>query len=800
LFEAEPLRRTQGEYSTWSEVGTDLSRELAKQQLAQDRYDAQADEAATARQIGLRNADLKEWQAARAAVVGHYGAKRIAERGALDLAEEQAKAFFYTHNIVPTENHVLQRNLHRTEQDSSNPYTGYRQAADDIVTFAMPTTGDCATLETGFTNLVPENSNRTRVGWLVDPRTNLVSEVYEDLPPPAQGDWRTPEELRDSDNENRHLVRLQGGYDANNPVLPRREWEAENPLPEPTNGDAAWALSRREREYNVIAADIANNKGHMFEQSEIDKFADGFVGYQNERPYADMIPAVQATLRGYPGSGWGVTQREAEHEDFTAYAPGSIGAAAILGTVSAVTEGERGARVDRGTVGQPVGLYEPAYPTAPPDQSLKPQRPPMPPPRAVEAQYTVGTPLAQPVPVRGVDRAQPVPVGRPTGLHGGVAPTDREAVGELPKCADARVGSAPRGAAAPTPAHAAQATPVAPRTAYLPHGHDLPRATTAKVVAGPAPGLNDVTRTLGGFQATTRTGTSAHVFPAGVVDGSRPDPTRSDTSVGGPARGVHAQQWGGTLQGWSESPGVGDTVVDREAWAARSGNHVRSEPVFAAAGALPGQTSLPRGQDARSGNYVRSEQVFAAAGALPGQTSLPRGQDARAGNYVRSEQVFAAAGALPGQTSLPRGQDARAGRSSAVSSVHLAPTLPGHHQTPLANDAGIGAVGRPVPLVEAAVTATSSTDQQGGHNREGPARGPATGSHIAVGALVNPYAESVRSQQEVELGPSRTHAPHNPRDRSRHSARMTPSRETRSDRPPSRRADRPDRHIDKTVV
>ena len=361
-----PIQRSTGWYAEWGQVGNQLEHVKAAEQVRTDAAQRVVDEKSVARQLGLRQAELKDYEHAKAALIAHGGVERLAEYGSIDLAQESAKAFLWSHNVVASENNVLKRNLARTEQTSSNPWTSYRENADETLTFAQPTSGDCATLEHGFVNIVPERAMQTRVGWWVDPRTNLVSEVYEDLPPPAQGDWSTPPELRDADNSNRQLVRLQGGYDPHNPPPVRRDWEADAPVPEPTNGDAAWALQRRERELRMVIPDVAMNKNMMFDQSEIDRYPDGYVGYQNQRPYADLLGAVPATLRGQPGSGWGVTMRDKDHEDFAKYAPGTVAAASALGCGAAVSAGDRSAAVDRMWV-EPVGGHEPRLPHEPSD-------------------------------------------------------------------------------------------------------------------------------------------------------------------------------------------------------------------------------------------------------------------------------------------------------------------------------------------------------------------------------------------------------------------------------------------------
>ncbi len=736
-----PYPRPRGDWTTWSEVGVDLERELAEQQMELDRYETQGREQVARRQLGLRQAELKEYQAARAALIGHYGAERLAEHRAVDLAQEEAKAFLWSHNIVATENNVLRRNLARTEQDSSNPYTSYRKNADDVVTFAMPTSGDSGTLEDSFKNLVPERAMQTRVGWLVDPRTNLVSEIHEDLPPPAQGDWSTPEQLRDADNQNRQLVRLQGGYDANRPPPPRREWEQESPVPEPPLSDASWALQRREREYELIATDIANNRGQMFEQSEIDRYPDGFVGYQNQRPYSDLIPPQPATLRGFPGSGYGVSQRPVEPADLSDFVPVGLGAAAIVGTQSAVTEGDRTEAIDR-ALPVPTGLQEPAYPSVI-AEPLNPERPAMPGPRAVESQYKVGAPLARPIESVAPERVTVVPVSRPDGLAAvpGSETAQRVAVTELPRCADAKVSTQARGATGPTVAAVPGSADESRRACTVAPMH-LPRAAAAKVPAQSAPGLNEQPRTSGGYDAVRRTDRAdgaAHVARGPIVEGVRAEPHRTDGHAGGPARqaGSGAFPDAGLAPTGFQAWGLGPEMVDRETWAAASG---------AAVGL--GNATLYDG------------------GKVDGLHELPRATDARVG---------------------------RVGRTAAEQSVGI---VEGERGDPRRNDTGVGPVGRPQSEVPAPTTVAPS-DQQGGHNREHQAWvGGARTEELARGALVNPYAENVRVKSGEELvgheRVSQTHA----RDRRRQDARMTPSRARRPERPVSRRHDRPDRMVE----
>jgi hypothetical protein len=355
LFESQPIRRTTGYTSDWGDVGDGLQNALGRQEADRQRQEDHANATENARRVGLRQASIKEHQLITEGLSTNFGGEALRAAEDVDLANEAAKAFLWSHNIVTAENGVKEQSMLRTCHEGSNPYTNYQAGADNEFVFAMPTSGDSGTLEQDFVEIVPQRSLQQRKGFMIDPRTNLVAAIYEDLPPPPQVDYSVPEELRDADRSNRHLVRLQGGWDPHNPGPTRREWEADTPLPESTNDDAAFALERREMQYRQVASDIAGNKAHMFPEAVDDRHPVGYVGYQNETPYADRLNPVPATLRGFVGSEFNPNNRQPE--DFRDFGPArSVAQAALDCQMPPVGRGDsKYAYYARPT---PVGLHE----------------------------------------------------------------------------------------------------------------------------------------------------------------------------------------------------------------------------------------------------------------------------------------------------------------------------------------------------------------------------------------------------------------------------------------------------------
>jgi hypothetical protein len=356
LYESAPKPQLHGQASQWFDVGRGLQHDLGEQEAARQRMQDYAADVENARRVGIRQASLTEHAVIAAALTDNLGGQAIRQLSEAEQAQEAANAFLWSHNIVATENNVLQQSMLRTSCEGSNPYTNYQATADNMYVFATPTAGDSGTLENDFVEIVPQRSFQQRKGFWVDPRTNLVAAIYEDLPPPPQVDYSTPVELRDPDRANRYLVQLQGGWDPHNPGRTRREVEADAPLPENTNGDAAYALTRRMLQYQQVTPDIANNKGHMFPQSVDDRYPVGYVGYQDETPYADRLHPVPATLRGYVGSEWNPNNRQPE--DFREFGPSQTVAQAALDCQVTLGDDDRSrsAFYARPT---PVGLYEP---------------------------------------------------------------------------------------------------------------------------------------------------------------------------------------------------------------------------------------------------------------------------------------------------------------------------------------------------------------------------------------------------------------------------------------------------------
>jgi hypothetical protein len=336
-----------GDGGDWALVGAALAR-ARNTQLVED----QLLERQRAHTLGLRNATLQEYELAKLALIAKGGMERLEAHGGVDMAQQAANAFLWSHNTVSTENRIIQQSGGWTDRESTNTYTNNSGTNDDLVVFAQPTCRDSGTLETAFENIVPERTFQTRVGWLIDPRTNLISEVYEDLPPPAQGDFSTPAELRDPDRDNRMLINLQGGYDPSNPGPTRREWVGEAPVAESIHGDAEYSDRRRQMEYESVVGDVALNRDGMQEQSDQDRYPDGYVGYQHSVPYESLVGVVPATLRGHTGSGWGTKLREHEHEQLAelGYAPLPSDAARTLGCDIQLNEADRSHFTDRAGV------------------------------------------------------------------------------------------------------------------------------------------------------------------------------------------------------------------------------------------------------------------------------------------------------------------------------------------------------------------------------------------------------------------------------------------------------------------
>lgn len=361
LFSSAPIPEASGAGTTWANVGRANALARMSHEAWEESAKRASAEAEQKRQLGLRNLELKEYQMVRDAFAQAGGTSSVVTtNGQVDMQAAAAKAFFTSSNTVPSENGVQRRSLARTEQESSNPWTSYRQLADQEVVFASSANDTAATLEYGFQELVPETSMKERVGVMVDPRTGLVSEVYADLPPPPQVDHSVPEELRNPDNDNRHLVRLQGGlqYDPSNPPPPRTDWEATAPVPETTWGDAAYVLERRDKLRRTVAADIAMNQSGMQEESaHPDTRPVGYVGYQQSVAYDTLLPAMPGTLRGSEGDELEVDPRAT---DFVHIAPNlnSGGRARDYGTEIMLPGEDRTTEAYRVNA-QPVGRVEP---------------------------------------------------------------------------------------------------------------------------------------------------------------------------------------------------------------------------------------------------------------------------------------------------------------------------------------------------------------------------------------------------------------------------------------------------------
>lgn len=729
LFEPEPIPQSYGDWVEWHDVGRELKTVLGEQQARQDAYLQRDVEKQTARRLGLRQADLKEYELAKAALIAHGGADRLAERGGVEMAVEDAKAFLWSHNIVPTENPVLEQKQHLLymQTNGSNPYTNYREGAGQQMVFAMPTSGDSATLETGFQNVVPERAMQQRVGVWVDPRTNLVSEIYEDLPPPAQGDWSTPPELRDADRDNRKLVMLQGGWDPHNPPPPRREWEADQPLPESQNGDAAYTLPRREREYQAIRVDIANNKGQMFDQSEIDRYPDGFVGYQNERAYASLIAPVPATLRGQPGTEWEMGDRETV--GMSEWGPGKAVADAAIGCAAAVSVGDRSSAIDR-SLPMPVGLQEIRLEGKAAGARAQ-DRAPAPHPRGAQHEVAAKPAHSQHMPARTAEKTLEPRIGHAVARSGtGGVPIGGER--DLPFSADARHVSGSRGVVG-AEGSAPDGTRDAPLSA--PEFATQAGAPTIPVSAAPAETHVEAARRPAGAQA-------ARAAPVDGAEQSAPVPSARDATR--------------RPEGVSSAFPTNISVAK-----------VPAAPVGTAFQAHGLSFDGPMGREAHG----------AASAAV-----------------VRSTGSLTAPGVV-GQMKDPLRTDANMHRGSAGGGVHVAPaSWAKAAEAPHSSDGVAMSTPLPRSSVQAHRTVGAPLEGLAHSSRENAGVVGAAGARAGVdaGAAMNPHAEHVRSQDGLRIMPDRTVAPNPPRDINSHSARLTPQRTTRPERPSSRRNDRRD--------
>jgi hypothetical protein len=733
LFAAQPIPESYGDWVEWSDVGLDLQADLGRQETQRESAYQRDVDKQTARQLGLRQADLKDYELAKSSLIANGGAERLAERGGVDMGNEEAKAFLWSHNIVSTENPVLENKQHllHMQTDGSNPYTNCREGAGEQTVFAMPTSGDNATLETGFVNVVPERSLQQRIGVWVDPRTNLVSEVYEDLPPPAQGDWSTPPELRDADRDNRKLIMLQGGWDPHNPPPPRREWEADQPLPESQNGDAAYTLPRREREYQAIKADIANNKGQMFDQAEIDRYPDGFVGYQNERAYASLITPVPATLRGQPGSEWEMGDRETV--GMSEWGPAKSVADAALGCSTAVSVGDRSAMIDRSRP-MPVGLQEIRLEGKSAGARVQ-HRAPAPDPRGAQNEVMAKPSQAMHAPSRMMENTSLPPIGHAiaqTGGAGGVS-IGVSATRDLPFSSDARhtVGSrCVVGVTEGVVPSGERDAPLASDELCTQNGY-----ATVHVQAAPAETSMDVARRLTLAQSNRPSAVDgAHgssLMPSDRDDTRRPEGLSSAFPTNISIARVPASRAGTAFDSsglYSEGP------MSREAHGAASAAVIRSDPGLSAPG-MVGEFKDTRKSDANTHRPSPGSGVVMAPAGWSKAAETPRVNDG-----------------VSMTTPLPR-SSVQAPRTSAV------------------------------PLEELKHSARENSG----------IIGPA-GSFGGVDASVamNPHAEHVRAQDGTRMMPDRTVAAHAPRDRESHSIRLTPQRPSRPERPSSRRNDRRD--------
>lgn len=733
LFAAQPIPESYGEWAEWSDVGLDLKADLGRQEARREAHHQRDLEKQTARQLGLRQADLKEYELAKAALIARGGAERLAERGGVEMGIEDANAFLWSHNIVAAENPVLEQKQHLLymQTNGSNPYTNYREGAGQQTVFAMPTAGDSATLETGFADVVPQRALQQRVGVWVDPRTNLVSEVFEDLPPPAQGDWSTPPELRDSDRDNRKLVMLQGGWDPHNPPPPRREWEADQPLPESQNGDAAHTLPRRERQYQAIRVDIANNKGQMFDQAEIDRYPDGFVGYQNERAYASLIAPVPATLRGQPGTEWEMGDRETV--GMSEWGPGKAVADAALGCAAAVSVGDRSSAIDR-SIPMPVGLQEIRMNGKSAGARIQ-DRAPAPDPRGAQTQVTAKPVSGLSNPARTAENTRAPPVGHAVAQTGGAGgiPIGVSAKRDQPVGTDARQAVGPRGVIGATEGVApdgARDAPLASDEISTQTG-----APNARVHAAPAETRMDATRR----PTTVNTARSAPADGAGLA---APVPSSKDATR-------------------------------------------RPEGVSSA---FPTNISVARVPAARAGT------TFDASGL---SFEGPMGREAHgaaSAAVVRGDAGLVVPG-MVGQFKDPLRSDANAHRPSAGGGVVMAPAGWSEvAEAPRVGDAMPMSVPLPRSSVQAPRTSAAPLEEVARSARENPGViGAATArGGVVAAAAINPHAEHVRSQAGTRMMPDRTVAAHEPRNRESHSGRLTPQRASRPERPSSRRNDRRD--------
>jgi len=658
LLAAQPRPVTTGDWAPWAEVGRDLQADLGRREALRLESARAAQDQRTAQQLGLRQADVKDYELAKAALLARGGAERLAERGGVEMGVEDAKAFLWSHLLVPNENDVLEGKQHLLymQTDGSNPYTNYRENAGQRTVFAMPTAGDSATLETGFVDIVPKRAMQQRVGIWTDPRTNIVSEVYEDLPPPAQGDWSTPPELRDADRDNRMLVMLQGGWDPRNPPPPRREWEADQPLPESQNGDAAYTLPRRERELQAIRPDIANNKGQMFDQAEIDRYPDGFVGYQNERAYASLLAPIPATLRGQPGSEWEMGDRETV--DMNQWGPGRAVSDAALGCAAAVSAGDRSYTIDRAQP-TPVGLHELRLDGSASRYAVERSAPARAPPSAqaeVAAPGTRGQPTA---PARRHEPAHSVPIGRAVAAVGGATGVaiGATAVRDLPFSSDARDVGVTRGAASVTMAATGREAVRDPALAQVAHAQVrvahavLPPSAAAAAASEPA------RRTA---EAPTASVFPTHVSIARVPAGVAPTmfqsaglasgaPTGREDHSAHSARVVRAD---GGLVARGVAPSA-ETTLRADDHALRPTGVAGGSAVVVArpVGAVP--TQAPRHADAAPAPQPTGGRAGVAAGrAVPETAEAPHSAREHAGAYggASGAVVAAAAHAAPADT------------------------------------------------------------------------------------------------------------------------------------------------------
>jgi len=746
LFNEQSIGQPIGYHSDWGDVSTALEYDLGEQEREHERAVKAEADVREAKRLGLRQASLKEHETIRTALETNRAAGALNGQAQLNVAQEAANAFLWSHNIVSAENNVVQQSLLRSSYEGSNPYCNYQDGADSMYVFAMPTTGDNGTLENDFQEIVPDRKMQQRKGVLIDPRTNLVSYVYEDLPPPANGDWSTPAELRDPERDNRHFVRLMGGYDAHNPPPPRREWEAEAPVPESTNGDAAYALRRREMQYRQVTSEVANNKNMMAPESEIDRHAVGYVGYQNETPYADLVGRVPATLRGYPGSEVDTDNRPVL--DFTAFGPNRTVASAALDCGSLVGTADRSKPLDR-ALPTPVGLHELRFMETRFEDTMRSESNAM----TLPMPYNpIGAATrAAPVAPRTGGEFPTVRSGAPTAAWGASAAAIGATQWREDLAGDARPAEAGRAVAGPT----RPAVDMAAAGGRELPAHDATPWTRAGLVSGGGPGgavgvpvgpmfPSVVLPGIAQQVSHSRAGHSYTGADGGRVQPEAQSPNRRDLP-GFPTGITQARHEAGRVQPANEAHGLERGVVQPREWTASAAAQQRHVDAGHEAASVAGAFSDPRRYD---------DNAVGRTGATAGPTQpAPHGLH---GSPLRADAHGGAVGRA--QAAVPAPQYV-----GAPMDVHASREFSGHASLPHAAVSAPQAVGAPMDVHA---------------SREFPAVVPKPGAPggLAASAVPNAERENVRAKNGVALGPMRGLFHTSNRDISRHGRRITPGR------------------------